>query len=44
MIIGFFLVLYLPYLTYILQPFNISIFKPLLIAYLAKPAGFMDKC
>ena len=34
----------LPYLTYILQPLNIYMFKPLLFTYLAELADFIDRC
>ena len=38
------LAIYPPHLTHTLQPLNIYMFKPLLSAYSAKLADFMDRC
>jgi hypothetical protein len=38
------LALYPPYLTHTLQPLDVCLFKPLLTAYLAALADYMDKC
>ena len=38
------LVIYPPHLTHTLQPLNVCMFKPLLLAYSAALADFIDKC